>query len=183
MENIFGRNIIPSNDSERVAALNRYHLINTVQEPVLDQIVQLTADTFDTPMALISLVDVNDVFFKASIGAPDLDSMPRGRSLCSIAILDTEPLIIHYAEKEKCLLSIPVVAGEFGFKFYASAPLITPDGFAIGALCITDTRAREFCPEQIESLKDLAGMIMQEIENRLPKLNIPTITKLKVEQA
>lgn len=169
MDNIFGRNIIPSNDSERVAALNRYHLINTFHEQVLDQIVQLTADRFDTPMALISLVDVNQVFFKASVGAPGLDSIPRERSLCSIAILDTEPLIIHYAEKEKCLLSIPVVAAEFGFKFYASAPLITPDGFAIGALCITDTRPREFNTEHIESLKGLAGMVMQEIENRLTK--------------
>lgn len=172
MKNIFERNIIPVNERERIAALNRYHLINRVQEPVLDQIIQLTANTFDTPMALISLVDLNQVFFKSSVGADGLESMPRGRSLCSIAILDTEPLIIHHAEKEKCLLSIPIVAAEFGFKFYASAPLITPDGFAIGALCITDTKSRQFTPDHIKSLKDLAGLVMQEIENRLCVIHI-----------
>lgn len=167
MENIFGRNIIPSNDLERIAALNRYHLINNIEDPVLDQIVQLAADTFDVPMALISLVDLNEVFFKSGVGAEGMESMPRERSLCSIAILDSEPLIIHYAEKEKCLLSIPVIAAEFGFKFYASAPLTTSDGFAIGALCITDTKPREFTLEQVEALKDFAELIMKEIEKRL----------------
>lgn len=165
MENIFGRSIIPSNEHHRIAALNRYHLIHTLYDQGLDQIVRLTAATFATPMALISFVDVNQVFFKANVGATGLESMPRGRSLCSIAILDTEPLIIHYAKQEKCLLSNPIVAAEFGFKFYAGSPLITPDGFAIGALCITDTKSREFTPKHIESLKDLAAMVMEAIEN------------------
>lgn len=166
MENIFGRDIIPSNEFERIAALKRYHLIHTPPEPVLDQIVQLAATTFDIPMALITLVDVDHVFFKASIGVQGLTGMSRGRSLCSIAILDTAPLIIHYAEEKKCLLNNPIIAAELGLKFYASAPLITPDGFAIGVLAIVDTKPRAFTSEQIQSLKDMADMVMKEIENR-----------------
>ncbi|NRF39575.1 GAF domain-containing protein [Pedobacter foliorum] len=166
MENIFGRDIIPSNEVQRVAALKRYHLIHTPPEPVLDQIVQLAAKTFDTPMALISLVDVDHVFFKATIGVQGLNGMARGKSLCSIAILDTEPLIIHYAENKKCLLNNPIIAAEFGLKFYASAPLTTPDGFTIGVLCIVDTKPRGFTTEQIKSLKDMADLVMKEIENR-----------------
>jgi len=166
MENIFGRDIIPSNEFERVAALKRYHLIHTPPEPVLDQIVKLAAKTFDIPMALISLVDVDHVFFKSTIGVPGLNQMSRGASLCSIAILDTEPLIIHYAEEKKCLLNNPIIAAEFGLKFYASAPLITYDGFIIGVLCVVDTKPREFTSEHIQSLKNLAGMVMLEIENR-----------------
>lgn len=167
MENIFDKNIIPANDLERIAALNRYHLIGSADHPALDQIVQLTAKTFETPMALISLVDLHQVFFKSGIGTDGLDSTPRGRSLCAIAILDNEPLILHYAEEEKCLLANPVIAAEYGFKFYASAPLITADGFIIGSLCITDTKLREFSLEQTETLKRFAGMIMKEIEKRL----------------
>lgn len=177
MENIFNRNIIPSNDFERVAALNRYHLINAFDEPVLDQIVQLTAKTFDTPMALISLVDLNQVFFKSAIGTSGAESTSRGRSLCSIAILDTEPLIIHYAEEEKCLLTNPVIAAEYGFKFYASAPLITSDGFMIGTLCITDTKLRDFSAEQVETLKGFAEMVIQEIEK---KTQLKTESQLEV---
>lgn len=177
MENIFNRNIIPSNDFERVAALNRYHLINAFDEPVLDQIVQLTAKTFDTPMALISLVDLNQVFFKSAIGTSGAESTARGRSLCSIAILDTEPLIIHYAEEEKCLLTNPVIAAEYGFKFYASAPLITSDGFMIGTLCITDTKLRDFSAEQVETLKGFAEMVIQEIEK---KTQLKTESQLEV---
>lgn len=172
MENIFNRNIIPSNDFERVAALNRYHLINAFDEPILDQIVQLTAKTFESPMALISLVDLNHVFFKSGLGIGEAESTPRGRSICSIAILDTEPLIIHYAEEEKCLLTNPVIAAEYGFKFYASAPLITSDGFTIGTLCITDTKLREFSPEQVETLKDLAAIVIQELEKKERLKNI-----------
>lgn len=167
MENIFDRDIIPSNDLERVTALNRYHLIRSADDPVLDEIVQLTAKTFDMPMALISLIDLHQVFFKSGIGTDGVESTPRGRSLCAIAILDTEPLIIHYAEEEKCLLANPVIAAEYGFKFYASAPLITADGFMIGSLCITDTKLRAFSLEQTEMLKRFAGMIMKEIEKRL----------------
>lgn len=166
MENIFGRDIIPSNEHQRVAALKRYHLIHTPPEPVLDQIVQLAATTFDIPMALITLVDVDHVFFKASVGIPGLSCVSRGKSLCSIAILDTEPLIIHYAEEEKCLLNNPIIAAEYGLKFYASTPLITSDGFAIGVLAIVDTKPRQFTDEQIQLLKSMADTVMQEIENR-----------------
>lgn len=80
--------------------------------------------------------------------------------------MDTAPLIIHYAEEKKCLLNNPIIAAEFGLKFYASAPLITPDGFAIGVLAIVDTKPRAFTSEQIQSLKDMADMVMKEIENR-----------------
>lgn len=166
MENIFDRDIIPANDLERVEALNRYHLIHSYNEPILDQIVQQAANKFETPMALISLVDLNEVFFKSTIGADGITSMPRGRSLCSIAILHTEPMIIHYVKEEKCLLANPIIAAEFGFKFYASAPLVTPDGFVIGALCITDTKPRVFGPEQVASLKALAAKVMEEINKK-----------------
>jgi hypothetical protein len=87
MENIFQRDIIPPNEKQRLEALKRYLIINTAREPFFDNIVYLTAQTFEVPMALISLVDLNQVIFKASFGANDLKRVPRGSSLCAIAIL------------------------------------------------------------------------------------------------
>eukprot|EP01133_Synstelium_polycarpum_P011888 gene11888-13853_t len=167
MENTFGINIIPENDQQRVAVLKRYKILDTPSEDTFNHIAKLAAQIFNTPIALISLVDSDRVFFKANIGMGDARHTPRGRSLCSLAILQPEVTVFENAPQEPCLLSNPLVAGEFGLKFYAGAPLVTHDGFLIGTLCIVDKKTRAFSDQNKEILKGLAQVVMDGIELRL----------------
>lgn len=171
MDNTFGMNIIPENDQERIAVLRRYKILDTPPERAFDNVAQLAARIFHVPIALISLVDTEKVFFKANIGMETVKSSDRGSSLCSLAILHPEVTIFEDTLKEPCLLANPLVAGDFGLKFYAGAPLITPDGFMIGTFCIKDKKTRSFSKQDEEILKDLAKIVMDEIELRLSAIN------------
>src|SRR5687767_6651357 len=122
MTNSFGKDIIPKNEEIRLKTLESYKILNTLPEGFFNNLAHIVAKTFDTPIALISLVGKDEVFFKANVGMPNVTHTDRGISLCSLAILDNDPTVFEDAEKEPCLLSNPLVAGEFGLKFYAGAP-------------------------------------------------------------
>lgn len=167
MENSFGINIIPDNDQERIEALKRYKIIDTPQEQAFNHVAQLAMQIFKVPVSLVSLVDAEQVYFKANIGMGKVVSASRGMSLCALSVLDPEVTVFENAAEEPCLLSNPNVAGEFGLKFYAGAPITTPDGFLIGSLCIIDKAPRDFTESDRKILKGLATIVMDEIELRL----------------
>ena len=127
MNNTFGKPIIPGNEVERLKALRSYNILHTLPEGFFNNLAHIIAKTFDTPIALISLVDEEEVFFKANVGMPGTEYVDRGVSLCSLAILDNQPTIFEDATNEPCLLANPLVAGNFGLRFYAGAPIITPE--------------------------------------------------------
>lgn len=166
MNNTFGKNIIPVNENERVRALESYKILHTLPEGFFNNLAQIIAKTFDTPIALISLVDKEKVFYKANVGMPGTDYVDRGISLCSLAILDNEPTIFEDTTKEPCLLSNPLVAGEFGLRFYAGAPIITPDGFHIGTVCVLDRKPRSFSDTEQELLVQFSHSAMDAITER-----------------
>lgn len=176
IENTFGKNIIPENEEERLKALHRYRITDTPSEESFDGIAQLAAQIFDVPVALISLVDAESVFFKANFGMGNAKKANRGKSLCTLAVLDTDVTVFEDALKEPCLLSNPNVIGDFGLRFYAGAPLITHDGHLIGTLCISDQKARTFDAHERKILQGLAKTAMDQIELRLSALE--TIEKL-----
>ena len=95
------------------------------------------------------------------------EKLSRGVSLCSLAILDDKPAIFQDAIKEPCLLANPLVTGEFGLRFYAGAPIINEDGFAIGTVCIVDKEPRGFSKGEEDILKRFADSVMKEIEHRV----------------
>lgn len=167
MENTFGINLIPENDQERTEVLKRYKILDSPPEQAFDNLARLAAQIFSVPVCLISLVDTDKVFFKANVGMADTKSVPRGSSLCSLAILNTELTIFEDARTEACLLTNPLVAGSFGLQFYAGAPLITDDGLAIGTICLVDKQPRKFSKKEEEILKGLGRIVMDEIELRL----------------
>ncbi len=101
---------------------------------------------------------------------PGVNNVPRGTSLCSLAILQEKPTVFKDAENEPCLLANPLVAGSFGLKFYAGAPLITSDGHNIGTVCLIDKKPRDFTEKEMEMLEDLAAVVMDEIEIRLASI-------------
>lgn len=166
MTNTFGKDIIPKNEAKRIKALESYQILNTLPEGFFNNLAHIIAQSFDTPIALISLVGKEEVFFKANVGMPGVTHTDRGISLCSLAILDDNPTIFEDAKKEPCLMANPLVAGEFGLKFYAGAPIITPDGYNIGTVCVVDKKPRTFSEQEQELLVSFASSAMDAIIER-----------------
>lgn len=170
MENHFiGVNLIPENEEERLAELQKYDILDTPPEGAFNHIAQMAVRMFDVPIALVSLVDAERVWFKANVGMGNTKNVPRGTSLCSLAILSSQPTVFEDALKEKCLMANPLVLGQFGLRFYAGAPITTPEGINLGTLCIVDKQPRSFHADEQRVLENLAQIVMDEIELRYLK--------------
>nr|WP_255531356.1 GAF domain-containing protein [Pontibacter sp. 172403-2] len=143
--------------------------MDTPREGAFNHIAAMATHMFQVPIALISLVDVDRVWFKANIGMEGVESVPRGESLCSLAVLSNDMTIFEDATNEPCLLANPLVSGNFGLRFYAGAPLVTSDGLNIGTICVVDKTPREFAESDQKMLANLASIVMDEIELRYLK--------------
>lgn len=170
MDNTFGINIIPENDHQRIEALKNYNIIDGIPAVIFDPIVNLASQIFNVPIAVISIVDADNVYAKAGIGLGKTRNTPRGSSLCSITVLEEGVTVFENTTIEPCLLVNPWVAGEFGLRFYAGAPITTPEGLRIGTVCLLDKKARPFTEKDKSVLKGLATIAMTMIELSSPKL-------------
>jgi GAF domain-containing protein len=166
INNPFGINIIPDNDSERLLELKRYQILDTPPEAAFNGIADLAAQIFDVSMALISFVAAEKVFFKANIGMGNLREVERDKSLCALAILNTEPTIFQNASKNS-KSTITEHADDIRLSFYAGTPIVTSEGFAIGTLSIIDSQSRPFSKADESILNSLAKLVMEQVEMRL----------------
>lgn len=167
MKNTFGKNIIPKDEDKRLQDLNKYAELNGTPDKYFNEMAFIIAKSFNTPIALISIVGNEHVEFKGNFGMPNVTTVDRGISLCSLAILDSEPTVFVDATKEPCLLANPLVAGDFGLRFYAGAPITTKNGHHIGTVCVVDKKARDFGQEETDLLKAFANNVIRELEYRL----------------
>lgn len=167
MNNTFGKNIIPDNDEARLAALYRYEILDTPAEGAFDKIAQLAQSIFKVPIALVALVDKDQVFFKANAGMGTTLHVDRGISLCSLAVYNETVTVFENAPDDPCLLHNPLVAGSFGLRFYAGAPITNREGYHLGTVCIVDQKPRSFSSEHRGILQQLADLVMDELELRL----------------
>ena len=158
--------IIPEDEAARLAAVRRYEILDTPPDGAFDRITALAARLFGVPIAIVSIVDHDRIWFKSHHGL-DVDQIDRAPGLCASAILQPEPWVISDAPHDPRALANPLVASEFGLKFYAGIPLRTADGYNLGTLCILDFKARELSAEDTATLEDLAAMVMSELELRL----------------
>lgn len=172
MKNTFGKEIIPENDSSRLAALAEYKKVDFKFDNHFNTIAKVVARIFNMPIALIAFVDKEEVHFKANVGMEGTNTVSRGISLCSLAVLDDEITVFDRPLEEPCLMSNPLVSGEFGLRFYAGAPLKTRDGYNIGTLCIVDKKQRYITEAQKTILTDMASIVMDQLECRLELLNL-----------
>lgn len=166
MTNTFGKEIIPENEVERLKAMYEYTQLDTLPDSYFNNLAYLVAQTFHTPIALISLVEQEVVFFKGNVGLEGTLKVDRGSSLCALAILEKDVTVFSDALEEPCLLTNPLVRGKFGLRFYAGAPLITPEGYHIGTVCVIDKKPREFSPRDRDILKRFSWVVMHELEMR-----------------
>jgi PAS domain S-box-containing protein len=151
----------------RLAALRRYGVLDTPREESFDRLVRLTARVLDAPMAAISLVDAERVWFKAEIGLGAAE-VPRPLALCNRTVAASAPTYeVPDTHSDPTLSGNPLVAAPTDIRFYAGAALVTPEGLRIGTLCVLDRRPRPpLTSDQIATLIDLAGTIMTELERR-----------------
>lgn len=165
MVNTFNRSIIPANDAERVQRLHEYHILDTPHATgPFKHVASLASFIFKVPIALISFVDADRVWFKANIGMEEVTEVDRGMSLCSLSILQDEVTLFEDALKEPCLLSNPLVVGEFGLRFYAGAPIKSAEGYNLGTICIVDKESRTFNSADQKILEHMAQVVMTELE-------------------
>ena len=166
MQNTFGKDIIPFNEQERLQALGRIRLLKSIPQGYFNTLAQIMALTFDVPIALVSIVDDESVTFPGNEGMPGVTEVPRGISLCSLAILDKNPTVFSDAIDEPCLLANPLVSGEFGLRFYAGVPITTSDGFNIGTVCVVDKAPRTFSEKEENMLSQFAKTVIDDLELR-----------------
>lgn len=152
-------------ETERLAALRRYAILDTLPEAKFDRMTRLAASILDAPIALISLLDEDRQCFKSHHGIA-LRETAREGSLCAVAIRGDAILEVPDARLDPRFADSPLVTGPPHIRFYAGAPLRTGDGHNIGALAVVDHRPRALSPEQKRSLAELADLVVELIELR-----------------
>ncbi|MBM6584125.1 GAF domain-containing protein [Microvirga sp. BT689] len=152
-------------ESDRLAALRSYRVLDTPAEPAFDGLVQLAARACRAPIALISLIDERRQWFKAEVGL-GVRETPLDRSICLSAMLRPGVTIVPDLTQDPCFARNPLVTGEPYLRFYAGAVLRTPDGIPLGALCVLDRVPRDLSEDQTFTLETLAQQVMSHLELR-----------------
>jgi GAF domain-containing protein len=156
---------LPKNEAARLEALRQYDILDTDAEEVFDDLARLAAYVCQTPIAVISLVDKDRQWFKARVGL-GLSETSRDCAFCAYAILQGTPMIVPDAMADERFADNPLVTSEPHIRLYAGAPLITPEGFRLGTLCVIDRVPRQLDTEQVAALRMLGNQVMAQLDAR-----------------
>ena len=156
----------PTRELSRLAALLRYEILDTPDESTFNDFTHLASHICGTPIALISLVDERRQWFKSRVGL-DVNETPREISFCTHAIEGQGVFEVTDTQQDQRFLNNPLVTGDPGIRFYAGAPLTSPDGYNLGTLCVIDRQPRQLSDAQREALVRLSRQIMRLFEGRL----------------
>ena len=155
---------VPKNDKQRLEVLWQYDVLDTIPEEVFDDLTELAARICESPIAMITLVDEKRQWFKSKIGV-SISETSREVSFCGHAILQRGLFIVPDATKDARFANNPLVTSEPQIRFYAGAPLITPDGHALGTLCVIDKVPHTLRPDQKRALQILSRHVMTQLES------------------
>jgi hypothetical protein len=154
----------PIDEQKRLDAVRRYDILDTPPEGAFDRVTALAARAVGAPIAVVGIAEEDRIWFKSRHGT-DLEQFPRMRS--SDGIEPQRFWVINDATTDPLLSQHPLVTGEFGMRFCAVVPLVSPDGQVLGMLAVIDRVPREITDEQIATLEDLAAIVVDELELRL----------------
>jgi GAF domain-containing protein len=156
---------VPQNEPKRLKVLWDYEVLDTVPEEIFDDLTELAALICDAPISLISLVDEDRQWFKSKFGT-SVSETSRGVSFCAHALTGVDLLIVPDATRDRRFSTNPLVTADPKIRFYAGAPLVTPDGYVLGTLCVLDTKPRELRLVQQKALQLLARHVVSQLELR-----------------
>lgn len=158
--------LTPLEESKRIKVLKKYEILDTPPDGTFDKFTQLASVLLEVPIAIISLVDIDRIWFKSAYGL-EIQEIERDPGLCSSAILSDDLYLVEDAKNDVRSLANPLVTGDLGLEFYAGAPLKTREGYNLGTFCVIDQKPRKLSKEKKEVLKNLADLVMQQMELRL----------------
>lgn len=169
---------LPFDEEARLAKLRSYDILDTLDEKEYDDIVRLVAQICETPMANVSFVDRDRQWFKSVVGLEDRQT-PREVAFCGHTILGDKLLVVPDAKADERFFDNPLVIRIPGIRFYAGMPLITPDGYRLGALCAIDSVPRSLTPEQLQALETLSHHVVNLLELRAQRRSLEELSGLK----
>lgn len=154
----------------RIQALERYRVLDMPPDRLVARIPRLAAQSLGMPMATVSIVGEDDIYLMATHGLPDLARLPRDEGLCGSAVMNSAPYVVNDAPSDPRTAHNRFVHTH-RVKFYACAPIVTFDGFSLGAVAVMDTEVRTMSDVQLSVLQDLAAIVMEQLDLRLASLD------------
>lgn len=154
-----------TDEAARLSALKRYEILDTPAEPSFDRITELVRSILGVPVSVVSLIDRDRQWFKSCSGL-DVSETPREVAFCDHTIRQRDPMLVTDACTDARFRDNPLVTDDPNIRSYAGVPLKTPDGYNIGSLCAIDTVPREFDPQQVSILSNLAALVVEQLELR-----------------
>ena len=148
-------------EAGRLAALRDLRLLDTGPSESFDRITRMASQLFDLPIAAVSLTDTDRQWFKSRVGV-DHVTLPRDQAPCSAVAESGEVMVIEDIRDDPAYSDSPLARS--GIRFYAGAPLTTANGFGLGAMCVLGKEPRRATGQELSALKDLAAMVMAQIE-------------------
>lgn len=162
---------VGADEAARMWAVARYDILDTPPDGAFDRIAALAARWLHAPIATVSIVDSDRIWFKATHGLTGVRQVGRDPGLCASAIQQDGPYVLTDALSDPIAAENPLVRGELGIRFYAAAPITTTDGYRLGTLNVLDFRPREASDDELDTLRDLAALVTDQLELRLSALN------------
>lgn len=158
---------VPDNEAERLRALDEYQIVGSEPEQAFDDLAELAAQICQCPIAQVSIITEKHRWMKACYGLPvSMTETPRGSSSCQWTVCQSDLLIVPDLSQDDRFRHLSYVAGPPHARFYAGAPLINPQGYALGTLCVADFEPRRLSPEQADALRRLARQVVGQLELR-----------------
>ncbi len=168
---------VPDDEPQRMAAVRAYAILDTPPELEFDALTRLAAFMFDAPIAVVSVMDENRLWFKSKIGleVPELD---RKVAFCAHAIMRPRAaLVVHDLQDDPRFRGNPLVAQAPHIRFYAGAPIVAPGGYALGTIAVIDAQPRAFSAAQSDALVDLATLVMSSLDSRRNALELSRLAR------
>jgi hypothetical protein len=156
---------VPRDEESRLTALHDLEVLDTGPEADFDDVVALASEICAAPISLVSLVDAERQWFKATVGL-DAEESEREVSFCAHAILGRDLMVVPDARADKRFADNPFVTAEPGIRFYAGAPLVTSEGSALGTLCVVDHKPHRLTLDEMRALRALAKQVSEYLELR-----------------
>ena len=173
---------LPPDESGRLKALKDYNLLDTLSEEIYDDITRLASEICRTPISLISLIDENRQWFKSKQRLK-VGETARKDSFCAHAILNPADIfVVPDARLDDRFSDNPLITGYPNVVFYAGVPLVNPEGYPLGSLCVIDTRPRTLTDNQLLSLRALSKLVSTHFELRKAKAELDD-TQAKLQLA